>query len=453
MTEYPSDRTELDPLGPAAGEHLSTATTVQGFRLLVIDGPDNGKVVNSRGDRGSIGSLPSNDLVLDDRTVSRFHCEINLSPTGPSVEDLESLNGTLVDGVRVKQAWLRDGSVLRLGQSSVSFSLSEETLPIKLWPQAQFGSMVGTSVPMRATFSELAKAAATDSTVLLEGETGTGKEEAALSIHSRSGYAKGPFVVVDCSAIPSHLLESELFGHERGAFTGATTRRDGAFLAASGGTVFLDEIGEFPQDLQPKILRVLEARKVRRVGGESYEDIDIRVIAATNRSLRTEVNAGRFRSDLYYRLAVVMITIPALRNRPDDIPSLSDYILKNLGASDETIGTIMTPELSARLQAAAWPGNVRQLRNYLERCLVFEEPPPFGSDMDDTAGPPNQLAFSIDPSLSYSESRRRVLDAFERRYIQALLDHHEGNVSKATRAAGMNRAYMYRLLSRHNVKR
>jgi DNA-binding NtrC family response regulator len=266
---------------------------------------------------------------------------------------------------------------------------------------------------------------------------------AAESIHQESTRAAGPFVVIDCSAIPRELLESELFGHERGSFTGATQRRTGAFEEAHGGTVFLDEIGELPLQLQPKLLRVLEAREVRRVGATSVTPIDVRVIAATNRDLRGEVNGARFRSDLYFRLAVLKVALPPLRSRPDDLPALVDHFLVQLGAARHTAEALRAPEFQARLAAAAWPGNVRELRNYLERCLVFEEPPPIGEGAD----APGSIA-----DLAYEEARRRAVAEFERAYVEALLAKHGGKVALAARAAGIDRVYLYRLMRRHGVR-
>jgi DNA-binding NtrC family response regulator len=281
---------------------------------------------------------------------------------------------------------------------------------------------------------------------LIEGETGTGKEGTAEAIHDASTRKDKPFVVVDCSAIPANLLESELFGHEKGAFTGAATRRIGAFEEASGGTIFLDEIGELPQELQQKLLRVLEQYEIRRIGSNTYERADVRVVAATNRDLRAEVNEGRFRSDLYYRLAVVKISLPALRHRPDDLPILVDRILSRLHASDAAISALKKPEFIGTLARATWPGNVRELRNYLERCLVFQEPVPLSESEGHGA------VHSIDPSLPYDDARAAALADFERRYVEGLLETHSGSVSSASRAAGVSKVYLYRLINKHGLK-
>jgi DNA-binding NtrC family response regulator len=422
--------------------------TVARFRLLLIDGPKQGAEWQSTSDRCSIGSHPSNDLVIDDPTVSRFHCEVRLDPRrGVRVRDLESRNGTILDGVSVQEATLRGDSLIKLGRSTLRFELGIERNRLPLSARTEFGSLVGTSVAMRTTFALLERAAQSDVTVLLEGETGTGKEGAAESIHAASARANGPFVVVDCSAIPAHLLESELFGHERGAFTGSTSRRIGAFEEAHQGTIFLDEVGELAPDLQPKLLRVLESREVRRVGSNSLQPVDVRLIAATNRDLRGEVNAGRFRADVYFRLAVLKIALPSLRSRPEDIPFLVERMLNALGASPDEAAELRSPEFISGLFRAAWPGNVRELRNFVERCFVLRRQIPIGEEGN--SGP---ALLTVDASLSYEESRRRALAAFEQHYVRGLLQRHEGNVSRAARAADMNRIYLYRLMRKHGVR-
>ncbi len=277
---------------------------------------------------------------------------------------------------------------------------------------------------MRATFAMIERAAASDVTVLLEGETGTGKSQAARALHETSARSAGPLVTVDCGALLGSLLESELFGHEKGAFTGASERRVGAFEAAAGGTVFLDEIGELPIDLQPKLLRVLEAREVRRVEANAHRPVDVRIVAATNRDLRADVNAGRFRADLYFRLAVITIAMPPLRQRPEDLEALVDGLLVALHATPEEAALLRAPSQIARLQQAAWPGNVRELRNYLERCLVMRAALPLGEVASEAQTKSDAL--SVDPSAPYAVERDRVLAEFERRYFEALLRVHEG---------------------------
>ena len=418
---------------------------VRRFRLTVVEGPARDVAWQSTGDRCSIGSHHRNDLIIEDPTVSRFHCEIVVDEDGVRVRDQKSRNGTVLDGVAVLEAFLRVGSLLRLGKTVIRFELGTEMNQLPLSEDTRFGSLKGTSPAMRAAFAMLARAAESDATVLLEGETGTGKSQAALSVHRKSARSEGPFVIVDGGAILANLLESELFGHEKGSFTGATDRRIGAFEEASGGTLFLDEVGELPVDLQPKLLRVLEAREVRRVGSNAYRPVDVRVIAATNRDLRADVNAGRFRADLYFRLAVVTIGMPPLRRRPEDIPALVEEILHSLRASKEAAEPLRSPEFLAQLRGAAWSGNVRELRNYIERCLILRtiDPAPSGAAAEE--------GFAADATAPYASERERAIADFERRYFKALLRLHDGKVSRAAAAAGIDRAYVYRVLRRHGI--
>jgi DNA-binding NtrC family response regulator len=433
---------------PVTGARVAfTPGAVRRFRLTVLEGGRQpGASWESASDRSSIGSHPSNDLPVDDPTLSRFHCEITIDTGAPRVRDLGSRNGTVVDGVLVNDAFLRSGSVLNLGRVTVRFDLVNEANRLPVSPRSELEGMVGQSIAMRTVFALLERAAATDFTVLLEGETGTGKGKAAEALHAASARRDRPFIVVDCGAIPANLLESELFGHERGAFTGAHARRVGAFEEAHGGTIFLDEVGELPLDLQPKLLRALESREIRRVGANLHQRVDVRVIAATNRDLREEVNQGRFRSDLYFRMAVVRITLPPLRVRPEDIAGLVEQILAKAGAG-AAADKLRTPEFLLSLQRSAWPGNVRELRNHIERCLVFQDaalPDP------DSPQPPPSLA--VDPRVAYAEARRHALDDFERAYVTALLDLHGGRVSQAAASAGIDRVYLYKLMRRHGIR-
>ncbi len=316
----------------------------------------------------------------------------------------------------------------------------------------RFGRMVGRSPAMQTVFDVLNKASTSDATILLEGETGTGKEVSAEAIHRGSPRRDKPFLVVDCGAMPPNLLESELFGHERGAFTGAVSSRQGVFEAANGGTVFLDEIGELSVELQPKLLRVLERREVRRVGTNNHVPVNVRLIAATNRSLREQVGAHKFRSDLYYRLAVVEVRLPPLRERLPDLPALVEHIVRNLGAVDEAaLETVRSPAFLGALAEHVWPGNIRELRNYLERCVAlhdFAPPRSTGSGPVPVPGPEN--AVNIGQPLR--EAREAWVSTFERRYLEELLRQHENRVSAAARAAGVDRIYFYRLLWKHGLR-
>jgi transcriptional regulator with PAS, ATPase and Fis domain len=316
-----------------------------------------------------------------------------------------------------------------------------------------FGRMVGQSESMRALFGLLHKAAASDATVLIEGETGTGKEVSAVAVHDNSSRRGGPFIVVDCGAIPAQLLESELFGYERGAFTGAVAARTGAFEAADGGTIFLDEIGELSLDLQPKILRALEGRKIKRVGSNLYQPVDVRVIAATNRSLRKEVAARRFRSDLYYRLAVLQVSLPPLRERREDLPVLVEDVLAQLGVRDSKLAApLRTVEFMAMLARYRWPGNVRQLRNYLERRIALGEAvaPPDSDSLAPPADEKDKPSIDLDQPLRVARDEWNSM--FEARYLNGLLERHGDNVAAAARAAGVNRVHFYRLLRKHGLR-
>ncbi|AEI67846.1 sigma 54-interacting transcriptional regulator [Corallococcus macrosporus] len=434
---------------PTGTGRPGTPGAVRRFRLTVLEGPQPGQAKESNADTFSIGSHGLNDFVIEEPTVSRFHCEVKVEHDGARLRDLDSRNGTVLDGVHVRDAYLRGGSILRLGRVSVRFDFSPETNRLLISDRTTFGDLVGTAPVTRASFALMERAAASDATVLLEGETGTGKSRAAYAIHQASARASGPFLTVDCGAIPGNLLESELFGHEKGSFTGAFQRRVGAFEEADGGTIFLDEIGELPAELQPKLLRVLENKEFRRLGANGYQPVNVRVIAATHRDLRAEVNAGRFRPDLFFRLAVVRIIIPALRERPEDLPLIAERILSAFGAGPEQLAALSTPEFIAQLQHAAWPGNVRELRNHLERCLVFQDAmPPDAGEVSSQA----VLRSLVDPKQPYAEARRRALEVFEREYLDALLLLHGGKVSQAAAAADMDRVYLYRLLRRHRLR-
>jgi DNA-binding NtrC family response regulator len=306
--------------------------------------------------------------------------------------------------------------------------------------------MVGRSLAMRRVLALVERAAAADASVLIDGETGTGKQVAAESIHRQSARSDGPFLVLDCGAIPRDLLESELFGHEKGAFSGAVSARTGVFKAAHGGTILLDEIGELPLDLQPKLLGVLERREVRPVGSNRTVTVDVRVIAATNRDLAREVDAHRFRADLYYRLAVIEISMPALRERRDDLPLLVEHLAQRLGL--KVPAWMNSAELAAELATHDWPGNVRELRNYVERCIALGTQPRLAAS---TAAPANEL-WPIDLGVPLRTAREALIGPFERRYLEASLRHYGNNVSAAARAAGMDRLTFYRLLWRHGLR-
>jgi DNA-binding NtrC family response regulator len=416
----------------------------------VRSGPDAGKVYESSGERVVVGTHESTGLVLTDATVSRFHCEIAVNDGLVHIADLGSRNGTLLDGVSVLSAHLHDGAVLTLGRSEIAFELGAGRVEVPTLEQSRFGLMVGRSPAMRAVFALLESAARSSATVLLLGETGTGKDAAAESIHREGDRSDGPLVVVDCAGMPPALIESELFGHERGAFTGADRTRLGAFEAASGGTLLLDEVGELPLELQPKLLRVLESRTVQRVGTTQRVPVDVRVIAATNRNLKSDVNAQRFRPDLYYRLAVLEITLPPLRERREDLQLLVEELLARRDGGAAPPALVRGPSFARQLADHDWPGNVRELRNYLERCLALERAVPL--DGEDPADAAREDPPPIDARQPIRGARERWVRYFERRYLEDLLAHHGGNVSAAARAAGVTRIHLYRLLTRAGLR-
>ena len=426
-------------------DHGLRYDVIRKLHVSVVDGPMKKTQWQSKGSTCVVGSHPSCDVILEDPTVSRFHCELIINDHQARVRDSGSRNGTLLDGVLVVEAYVRDGSILRIGTTVLRIDYAKETSRLAISDQTHFGRMVGTSLAMRNTYSLLERAANSSSTVLLTGETGTGKTVAARSIHEKSNRADKPFVVVDCGSLPESLINSELFGHEKGAFTGADSRRLGAFEEAHGGTLFLDEIGELPLSLQPKFLGVLESGAVRRLGKTGTQKVNVRLIAATHRDLRSDVNAGRFRSDLYYRLAVIQICLPALRERLNDLSVLAQATLHNLGATSEQIDSLLSANVLEHLGQSSWPGNVRQLRNYLERCLVFEDVLPIEEEEN---GNTNTRPRS---DLPYAEAKKQALYQFERLYLTDVLAQHESKVSAAAAAAEIDRTYFYRLLRRHRL--
>jgi len=417
---------------------------VRECRLTVVDGERDGRPFLFAAERMVIGADPKADLVIADPAMSKFHCEIRISDGAAVVRDLGSRNGTLVDRVPVIEAPLRDGALLALGRTQLRWNVGTRHVEIPLSPRERFGRLIGRSLPMRAAFAVLEATAASHSTVLLQGESGTGKDLAAESIHQEGPRRDGPFVVVDCGAIPANLLEAELFGFEAGAFTGATAQRIGAFEAAHGGTLLLDEIGELALDLQPKLLRAIERREIQRIGGTQRIMADARIIAATNRNLRAEVNARRFRSDLYFRIAVLVVTLPPLRDRAADVPLLVDHILDDLQpAASPMARALRSGELLPELLRHAWPGNVRELRNYLEACLVRQE-------LTGAVAPAEEPA--IDLAQPLRVVRERWVRHVERRYLEQLLVVHGNNVSAAARAAGIDRVHFHRLLARVGLR-
>ena len=403
----------------------------------------------------AVGAGRECDLVLDDPQVSRRHAELALAPEGIRVRDLGSTNGTYWQGTRLTEAVVPFGSQIRIGAAAIRF-LTIDAPVITPSERRRFGGMVGTSLAMRELFAILELAAPTDATVLLEGESGTGKEMAARALHDHSARARIPLVVVDCSAISESLIDSHLFGHVRGAFTGAEQNRKGAFVEAAGGTVFLDEIGELPLSAQAKLLRVLEARTVQPVGSDRPVPVDARVVAATHRDLARLVEEKQFRFDLFYRLAVVHVALPPLRERPDDLPELIRLFYEGRGVDP---GPIAGDNLT-RLERYAWPGNVRELRNVLERAWTMAGPggAPFAalrlwmpSSVEAPHGAGGRVLELIDTALPFKEAKERWLDLFERRYLEGVFATHGENISRAALHAGINRRHFRNLLRKHGI--
>jgi transcriptional regulator with GAF, ATPase, and Fis domain len=410
-------------------------------RLEVVAGPDAGMSVIVATPRIVVGRSGA-DLVLNDRKVSALHLEIRLEQDGYRLRDLGSTNGTFLWGLRVVEAFIGPGTTFAIGESAVRFVPLEDSVVLPLWGEARYCGLIGGSVPMRRMYDAIDRVAATDLTVLITGETGSGKELVAEALHERSARAAGPFVVLDCGAVPPQLFEDELFGHEEGAFTDASRTKIGVFEAADGGTLFLDEIGELPLDMQPKLLRAVETRRVRRVGGERTINCDVRLVAATNRDLAAEVNRRSFRSDLYFRVAVAPIQVPSLRERPDDIEPLVEHFLAELGPAGPL------PEgFLEWARCHAWPGNVRELRHAVERAVITRRVPTAGEARRPAA------ALEIDPSVPFKEAKRRLVEEFDRRYLAALLEANDWNIARAARAAGVDRMSIYKAMQRLDIRR
>ena len=427
----------------------------------------------------SIGAMADNDIVIQDDTVSRYHCRVYQSDDHYLVVDNDSTNGTYVNRVRIKEAFLRPGCTLTLGSTDVHFHTVDETYTVQPYAGDSFGGIVGQSVRIREIFGILEKIAPTGVTVIIEGETGTGKEVVAQTIHQASKRSDKPFTVFDCGAVPDSLIESELFGHEKGSFTGAIMSRQGLFEMTQGGTIFLDELGELNIDLQPKLLRVLEQREVRRVGSNKAVKVDVRVIAATNRNLEDEVKAGRFREDLFYRLSVVRIILPPLRERKEDIPLLVKHFLRNASYNRDDNGNQkikgMTRDSMDALVAYRWPGNVRELVNVVERaCSFADEDIIRPQDLPEHISGIRTIHRRLDPnattedvvlsmleegplpsppetSKGFKEAKEKWVSSFEKDYVSALLKRNAGNISHAAKEAGIDRKYFRKLMQKYEL--
>ena len=485
------------PVGEDSGEHSGLTTVFEGERatvrrlrkakLVVLEGADQGKQIEVSKSRCSGGRSIINDLVIQDKAVSGTHFEIAVRDDGYRLRDLNSRNGTYVNDLQIREVYLRPGVTFRVGQTKVQFQPTQDVVEIELSKKDRFDKVVGSSAAMREIFASLEKVSPSELTCLITGETGTGKELIARGIHNASKRVKKPFVVLDCGSIPKDLIESTLFGHEKGSFTGAVGQHRGCFEQANGGTIFLDEIGELDVTLQPKLLRVLEQREIKRVGGDKTIPVDVRVLAATNRDLRAEVNNGNFREDLYFRLSVVHIELPPLRERREDVPPIVQHFLREV-ASRRGMTLSFGQDAMAALVSHAWPGNVRELRNVVERAAALSDGPVItradlvfgreggpspivahdlaqaGTDAARRAAaalsgielPPQTGPATFDPSLlkpglGFKSAKQSVVDAFERAYLGALLQRNEGNITRSAQEAGLTRYHLRELLKRHGL--
>ena len=440
----------------------------------------------------AIGAMEDNDLVIDDDTVSRYHARVYQDENSYLLQDLDSTNGTFINRVRIKEAYLKPGCTITVGKTDVRFQSLDERVEILPSNREAFGEIVGKSVRMREIFGILEKIGPTGVTVVIEGETGTGKEVVARTVHMTSNRSKGPFVVFDCGAVPENLIESELFGHEKGSFTGAIMARQGLFEMAQGGTIFLDELGELNLDLQPKLLRALEQREIRRVGSNKRVKIDVRVIAATNRNLEEEVKNGRFREDLFYRLSVVRLVLPPMRERREDIPLLVKHFLRNAGFNREGNQRVRIKGISRDaldcLMNYHWPGNVRELVNVIERACSFAETeyiqpedlpehisgmgiisrratPAEETERNDglttgnvpigvplgVAGDETGTVMPLGLAKTFKEAKEEWVSTFERDYISNLLRRNNANISHAAKEAEIDRKYFRKLMKKYHL--
>jgi two-component system, NtrC family, response regulator HydG len=419
------------------------------FALRVAEGADSGQSFTldaGQPFRVLVGTSPVCDFRLTDRAVSRRHIALDLTRGRVRITDLGSTNGTFVDAVAIGEAYLRGGETIRIGGTLIRVERQLGAGETPLPSETEFGRVIGESSAMRRLYPLCHRLAQANVPAILEGETGTGKEVLAESLHEKGPRAEGPFVVFDCTAVPPNLVEAELFGHEKGAFTGAVGARKGVFELADGGTLLIDEIGDLDMTLQPKLLRAIERSEIRRIGGERSIRVDIRVLAATRRDLDHEIQAGRFRDDLFHRLAVARIELPPLRMRKSDIPVLARHFAREIGGDDATV----PGELIQRWNDYAWPGNVRELRNAVARHLALGD---LGSSaMPDEAprAPAEQavrdyIEHMIELGVALPDGRAKVVERYERRYIERLLEQHDGNVARAAAASGIGLRYFQML--------
>lgn len=449
---------------PRAFQRLAATTVIRTgdhpvglrFRRLAVEvvaGPDAGASAEMEGRTLTIGTADTATLRLSDPTVSRFHCRLTADGEGYRLLDRGSANGTLLGNARLREIYL-DGPVdLILGDTTIRISIGTDEREISLSAEEAFGGAVGRSIAMRELFATARRAATTNATVLLLGETGTGKDVLARAIHDHSPRARAPYVVFDCSAVAPSLIEAQLFGQVRGAFTGAEQDRPGIFELADGGTVFLDEIGELSLTLQPKLLRALETSKVTRLGSATPTSVDVRIVAATNRDLRADVEAGAFRADLYYRLAVIPLEVPALRDRPEDIPLLAAHFLRHILSSDGADLSWLRPHLDeafGSLVRHRWPGNVRELRNVIDRAAALADPRAL---LGDGFARLVEVKRSLGTSLTQRPPLATAREQFDREYLREVLEAAQGEVRRAAEVADVHPKSFERLLRRYGISK
>jgi len=439
--------------GPTRARPLPTVVRYAKARVSVTRGPNAGSYVESAGTPVRIGTSPENDLVLSDDTVSRRHAELQPTPLGMRVRDVESTNGIVLGGIRIKDGFVTGDFQIALGETWIAVQWLGETVDREQVQTDRFGDVLGRAPRMRELFADLERIAPSEVSLLIEGETGTGKDLIAESVHSQSQRASGPFVVFDCGAVAPTMVESELFGHERGSFTGAHTTHIGVFEQANGGTLFIDEIGELPLDLQPKLLRALEKREIRRIGGRQTIQVDVRILAATNKNLRAEIQGGRFRQDLYFRLATTHVSTPPLRDRMEDLELLVEYFL-GLERPPRRLSDVPA-HVWEMFRAHRWPGNVRELRNAVQRLTVTPDRPLHHEPAPVSAGgtsAPSTSGWLRDGSVvPLRIARREAGDDFERAYLEFVLERSGGNVTRGAALAEVSRQMMQKLMRKHGM--
>ncbi len=440
--------------------------------LRILEGPDAGREMDIPPIGVVIGADPANDITLSDEAVSGRHCTVVPTEKGFKVTDLGSRNGTFSDDLALTEAIVPVGGVLRLGRTLIQLMPGEEIVDIPPSENNSFGELHGSSLVMRQVYAVLERAAESEAPILFLGESGTGKELAARAIHKNSPRKNGPFIIFDCGAASETLIASDLFGHVKGAFTGADQTRNGAFADAHGGTLFLDEIGDLPLDLQPKLLRMLERGEVTALGTNKTKTFDVRVVAATHRDLWSEVCQGTFRGDLYYRLAVVEVHLPPLRSHKDDIPELIERFLstqqrrasvkealqktktKSTPNASSPYGPIEGPNLEL-LMSYHWPGNVRELRNIIQRAVALS-PGNVGFSEMPILLRSTHTAQKEEPAVTadrpFRETKAEIIEKFERAYLRDLLRRSGGNLSQAARTAGLERKYLYTILDKYKMR-